>query len=285
MSSTNGRLVARALAGLCTVAAGALLVGCGLVGQPARALPRDSGTPTFLVEASDARGTLLLGTPQGLFRSSDEGVTWHTTYPPIYRAQSAAFTSGSTIVSRGRLLHRGNLTFDRIEPARRAPFRGGFVRALTWLPGGKLYAFVLNAQASIYVTLDSARTWYARPAVGLPRTTRSIAAMAVPGRSDMLLAAAGEKGLWRSLDGGLTWEPVPAAGKPVWSVTASPGAQGRVLVAGPQLQWSVDYGVVWHKAGWPEARLVASDPRNPKIFLAVMADGTIRASTDAGHSF
>ena len=171
----------------------------------------------------------MLGTPQGLFRSLDEGVSWKPTYPPIYRAQSAAFTAGSTIVSRGRLLHRGNLTFDRIEPARRAPFRGGFVRALTWLPGGKLYAFVLNAQASIYVTLDSARNWYARPAVGLPRSTRSIAAMAVPGRADMLLAAAGEKGLWRSLDGGLTWEPVPAAGKPVWSVTASPGAQGRVL--------------------------------------------------------
>ena len=68
----------------------------------------------------------------------------------------------------------------------------------------------------------------------------------------MLLAAAGEKGLWRSLDGGLTWAPVPAAGKPVWSVTATPGAQGRVLVAGPQLEWSNDYGVVWHKAGWPE---------------------------------
>jgi hypothetical protein len=262
-----------------------LLAGCGLVGQPARALPPDSGTPTFLVEASDARGTLLLGTPQGLFRSLDEGVTWHTTYPRIYRAQSAAFTSGSTIVSRGRLLHRGNLTFDRIEPARRAPFRGGFVRALTWLPGGKLYAFVLNAQASIYVTLDSARNWYARPAVGLPRTTRSIAAMAVPGRADMLLAAAGEKGLWRSLDGGLSWEPVPAAGTPVWSVTATPGAQGKVLIAGPQLEWSNDYGVVWHKAGWPEARLVASDPRNSRIFLAVMADGTIHASTDGGKTF
>jgi hypothetical protein len=159
------------------------------------------------------------------------------------------------------------------------------VRALTWLPGGKLYAFVLKAQASIYVTLDSARNWYARPAVGLPRSTRSIAAMGVPGRSDMLLAAAGEKGLWRSLDGGLTWAPVPAAGKPVWSVTASPGAQGRVLIAGPQLEWSDDYGVVWHNAGWPSARLVASDPRNAKIFLAVMADGTIRASTDAGRSF
>ncbi len=93
--------------------------------------------------------------------------------------------------------------------------------------------------------------------------------MAVPGRADMLLAAAGEKGLWRSLDGGLTWEVVPAAGKPVWSVTATPGAQGRVLIAGPQLEWSNDYGVVWHDAGWPEARLVASDPRNAKIFLAV----------------
>jgi hypothetical protein len=267
------------------VACAALLSGCGLVDQPHRALPVDAGTPTFLVEASDARGTLLLGTPQGLFRSLDEGVTWRTTYPRIYRAQSAAFTAGSTIVSRGRLLHRGNLTFDRIDPARRAPFRGGFVRALTWLPGGKLYAFVLRAQSSLYVTLDSARNWYARPAVGLPRTTRSIAAAAIAGRADMLLAAAGEEGLWRSLDGGLTWAPVPAAGKPVWSVTMTPGVQGLVVIAGPELEWSSDYGVVWHPAGFPDARLVASDPRNARIFLAVLDDGTIRASTDGGRSF
>jgi hypothetical protein len=227
----------------------------------------------------------LLGTPQGLYRSLDAGVTWRSTSPRIYRAQSAAFTAGSTIVSRGRLLHRGNLTFDRIEPARRAPFRGGFVRALTWLPGGKLYAFVLRAPAALYVTLDSARNWYARPAVGLPSTTRSIAAAPIPGRSDLLLAAAGERGLWRSLDGGLTWQLVPAAGKPVWSVTMTPGVQGKVVIAGPQLEWSNDYGVTWHKAGYPDARLVASDPRNGRIFLAELADGTIRASTDGGRSW
>ena len=135
------------------------------------------------------------------------------------------------------------------------------------------------------MTLDSARNWYARPAVGLPRTTRSIAAAAIPGRADMLLAAAGEEGLWRSLDGGLTWAPVPAAGKPVWSVTMTPAVQGKVVIAGPELEWSRDYGDVWHKAGWPDARLVASDPRNDRIFLAVLDDGTIRASTDGGRSW
>jgi hypothetical protein len=188
-------------------------------------------------------------------------------------------------VSRGRLLHRGNLTFDRIEPARRSPFRGGFVRALTWLPGGKLYAFVLRAPASLYVTLDSARNWYARPAIGLPSTTRSIAAAPISGRSDMLWAAAGDAGLYRSVDGGLSWQPVPAAGKPVWSVTTSPGVQGKVVIAGPQLEWSNDYGVTWHDAGHPDARLVASDPRNGRIYFAELADGTIRASTDGARSW
>ena len=52
-----------------------------------------------------------------------------------------------------------------------------------------------------------------------------------------------------------------------------------------ELEWSNDYGVVWHKAGWPDARLVASDPRNARIFLAVLDDGTIRASTDGGRSW
>ena len=35
--------------------------------------------------------------------------------------------------------------------------------ALSWLPGGKLYAIVRGTYWHLYVTLDSARTWYPRP--------------------------------------------------------------------------------------------------------------------------
>ena len=47
--------------------------------------------------------------------------------------------------------------------------------ALSWLPGGKLYALVRGTYWHLYVTLDSARTWYPRPALDLPRSARAIA--------------------------------------------------------------------------------------------------------------
>ena len=92
----------------------------------------------------------------------------------------------------------------------------------------------------------------------------------MPGRADMLLAAAGEEGLWRSLDGGLTWAPVPGGGQA--GVVGDDDARGpgsRRSSPVRSSSGSNDYGVVWHKAGWPDARLVASDPRNARIFLAV----------------
>ena len=54
------------------------------------------------------------------------------------------------------------------------PFHGGSVLALSWLPSGKLYALVHGTYWHLYVTLDSARTWYPRPALELPtRRARS----------------------------------------------------------------------------------------------------------------
>ena len=52
----------------------------------------------------------------------------------------------------------------------------------------------------LYVTLDSARTWYPRPALNLPISTRAIAAARAKGSPDVVYAAAGRAGLWRSVD-------------------------------------------------------------------------------------
>ena len=129
-------------------------------------MPTAGGTPSFLAQSFDATGTLLVGTPLGVYRSSDGGRTWHTTQRHVWGALAAGFTQASTIVSRGRLLQRGNLSYDHVDAPKRSPFHGGSVLALSWLPGGKLYALVRGTYWHLYVTLDSARTWYPRPALG-----------------------------------------------------------------------------------------------------------------------
>ena len=96
-------------------------------------------------------------------------------------------------------------------------------------------------------------------------------------------ALAGElhRRLWRSIDGGVHWGRVAGAGRVALAVTTTPARRGRVLVATPEVRWSDDYGQTWHRTGF-EARLLASDPRNPDVFFAVTEDGYLRASSDGG---
>ena len=157
-------------------------------------MPTAGGPPSFLAQSFDATGTLLVGTPLGVYRSTDGGRTWHTTSRHVWGALAAGFTQASTIVSRGRLLERGNLSYDHVDAPKRSPFHGGSVFSLSWLPGGKLYALVRGTYWHLYVTLDSARTWYPRPALQLPRSTRAIAVARAKGGPDVVYAATGAPG-------------------------------------------------------------------------------------------
>jgi photosystem II stability/assembly factor-like uncharacterized protein len=247
-------------------------------------LPPQVSAPSFLIQSFDARGTLLVGGPEGVFRSLDAGSSWQPTPAPVYRAVSAAFTEGSTIVSRGRLFQRGNLSYDHVLRPQRAPFGGGYASILTWVPFGKLYAYVESAPSRLYVSVDSARSWYPRPTIGLPQIVRDLAAASVPGRADTLFAACAAAGLWRSVDGGIHWRHLPAAGAGAWAVTTSPASPGRVIVATPRVRWSDDYGRTWHSTKF-SAKLLAADPRNGSVFFAVGDDGQLHASSDGGRTW
>ena len=260
------------------------LAGCTRQADQHRAVPTSSGTPSFLAQSFDATGTLLVGTPLGVYRSNDGGRTWHTTQRHVWGALAAGFTQASTIVSRGRLLQRGNLAYDRVDAPKRSPFHGGSVLALSWLPGGKLYALVRGTYWHLYVTLDSARTWYPRPALALPRSARAIAVARAKGGPDVLYAAAGRTGLWRSLDAGVSWSRLPVKAPSAQSVATTPARWQHVVAALPELSWSDDYGATWHTSG-PRATIVASDPRNDRIWYAVAPDGELLVSTDGGHSW
>jgi photosystem II stability/assembly factor-like uncharacterized protein len=260
------------------------LGGCTRQADQHRAVPTISGTPSFLAQSFDATGTLLVGTPLGVYRSSDGGRTWHTTQRHVWGALAVGFTQASTIVSRGRLLQRGNLSYDRVDAPKRSPFHGGSVLALTWLPGGKLYALVRGTYWHLYVTLDSARTWYPRPALSLPRSSKAIAVARTKGAPDVLYAAAGRTGLWRSVDAGVSWSRLPVKAPSAQSVATSPARWQHVVAALPELSWSDDYGATWHTSG-PRATIVASDPRNERIWYAVAPDGELLVSTDGGHSW
>jgi photosystem II stability/assembly factor-like uncharacterized protein len=260
-----------------------LLAGCTRAADEHRAVPTAGGPPSFIAQSFDATGTLLLGSKLGVYRSTDGGRTWHTTTRHVWGALAAGFTQASTIVSRGRLLERGNLSYDHVDAPKRSPFHGGSVFSLAWLPGGKLYALVRGTYWHLYVTLDSARTWYPRPALQLPRSARAIAVARAKGGPDVVYAATGRAGLWRSVDAGVSWSRLPVQAN-AQAVATTPARWQHVVAALPELSWSDDYGATWHTSG-PRATLVASDPRNDRIWYAVAPDGELLVSTDGGRSW
>ena len=100
---------------------------------------------------------------------------------------------------------------------------------------------------------------------------------------DVVYAAAGRAGLWRSVDAGVSWSRLPVAAN-AQSVATTPARWQHVVAALPELSWSDDYGTTWHTSG-PRATIVASDPRNDRIWYAVAPDGELLVSTDGGRSW
>lgn len=258
------------------------LAGCGNpLGSQDRILPRGFEQPDFIVQSWDATGTLLIGGTNGVRRSNDGGRTWHRTSRPVYGAVAAGFTSGSTIVSRGRLFQRGTLAYDRVDGPQRAPFTA---RAIAWLPGGTLYAATRGTALPLQVTVNSGRSWSDLPAIGLPRQVLVIAAARVQGGADVLFAACGTAGLWRSDDGGVSFARIPLGSGAVTSVATTPARWGRIVVATPRIAYSDDFGRTWKHLA-QTARLIASDPRNERIFFATTDFGELLVSRDGARSF
>jgi hypothetical protein len=280
-SVRSGRLGAAGLTLLALLAA-----GCSGSRDSPRALPPGVADPSFVVQSFDAQGTLLLGAPSGVYRSTDGGQSWTPTSPPIFRGLSAGFSKASTLVTRGVLVQRGNLSLDHVNLPQRSPFGTAPLVALAWIPGGKLYAAVRGASLPLYVSTNSAQSWYGRPALGLPDGVQALAAARVPGQSDVVYAAAGRGGLWRSTDAGVSWHRVPGAGGVVTSVSTTPARWPFVVVAGRTVRWSGDYGATWHDSGY-RARLVACDPRNERVVFAVTSERPPRlaVSTDGARSW
>lgn len=259
-----------------------LAAGCGgPFADEQRVLPEGFEHPSFIVQSWDATGTLLIGGRNGVRRSNDGGRSWHETRRAVYGAVTAGFTSGSTIVSRGKLFQRGTLAYDRVDSPQRAPFDA---RAMTWLPGGTLYAATRGSALSLHVSINSGRSWNDLPALRLPRHVDAIAAGRDDRGSDVLFAACGKDGLWRSDDGGISFDRIKLEGADIRSVATTPAQWGRIVVATPELAYSDDFGASWKRTG-TTAVLVASDPRNERVFFATTDAGTLIVSRDGGRTF
>jgi photosystem II stability/assembly factor-like uncharacterized protein len=282
-----------ALAGAAMVGVVAAVLGIALTGSKDRGTPAQTGaspsgaglpnTPDYhslMVSQTDPK-SLLLGTHQGLFRSTDGGRTWASDALGGQDAMNLVRPSGQTLWVAGHMVLAksvdGGKTWRDARPS--------------GLPGLDVHGFAADPR--------NPRTLYAAIAGrGLYRSTNGGSTFSVistdvgPGVMALavlpdgrILAGDMQKGLLVSRDAGKTWHANLRAG--LMGLALNPADSKRILAAGPGVLLSTNGGASWKSVlDIPDgAGPVAWSKSNPRIAYVVGFDRTLYRSADSGQTW
>jgi photosystem II stability/assembly factor-like uncharacterized protein len=181
------------------------------LGQPA-------GSGTVLSLAVSAQG-VWAGTETGLFRSADGGATWAAAGPPRRITAVAIAPSSPRTVYLGTTADSGSVggvfasTDGGATWARRNQgITGLTVTDLEMVHGIPGWLWIGTSGQSVHVSRDGGRSWTRAP-LKLPSSIYF--SLASSPADALLLYAYSWPQLWRTLDGGITWnEILPPPGSP-----------------------------------------------------------------------
>lgn len=244
----------------------------------AAGLPNTSDYHSLLVSANDPN-TLLLGTHEGIFRSSDGGRHW-----------SGYRLGGKDAMSLARPGGKGEVWMAGHDVFAQSGDGGDTWRELrpASLPSLDLHGFAVDprrpaslyaavAGAGLYRSVDGGATFRRVSA----EVGGSVMALAVT-QSGTLLAGDMQRGLLASGDGGKTWSAALRA--QVAGLAINPSRPQQILAAGPGILRSLDGGTSWKQV----ARIAAGTgavtwaPSNARIAYAVGFDRVLYRSSDGG---
>jgi photosystem II stability/assembly factor-like uncharacterized protein len=181
------------------------------------------------------RGVLMAATGQGLLRSTDAGRSWSRLALGLARPVTAlaavpgepravlAATPLGVYESRD-----AGATWTQVSPA----LAQVVIHSLAFLPKSDTVLFATTARG-LYRSADRGRTWH-RCAGGLPLSDITGLALHPDGRT-AFASDFGRGGVFRSLDGGDTWTPLPTQGLAsdrVYSLVLDPSSE-RLVAASP----------------------------------------------------
>ena len=267
---------------------------------------------TALAVTSD--GAVLVGTrfgfsDFGVFRSEDRGASWapasrglvNTPVRAVAVTPAGAIFVALPFEGVARSLDGGATWTSSLELAdpqviglTADPNDPDTVYATTRFQFGREHHFVWR-------TADNGETWEALP-YPLPTTGQVFSLdardLAVDPTDSRRLFIATElnnaglrewAGIFRSEDGGQTWEKVGQAGV-YYAVETHPGAPGRVLALSPLgVYRSDDHGDTWERTLSFDGRDLLYDmavaPSDPNVVYVHQGDGTLFRSDDGGATF
>ena len=237
---------------------------------------------------------LYAGAAGALIRSNDSGVTWSfvNTFLPV------SFISSITIdPSNGNVLY--------VSASADGLFRSTDGGA-TWAALNQAIPPAVNNRTfyvnQVWVDPAQSSVLFATSSSGLIRSQDSGASWSVVLVNDITSSlvfdpftpgtiyeyGAGRTGYaFKSIDGGLTWTPLPSA--PQWypgQLIADPFHAGVLYFsAWPGIFQSVDGGATWTvKIGKPSGA-IAADPGQPVLYATLEAEGVVVRSTDGFSSY
>jgi photosystem II stability/assembly factor-like uncharacterized protein len=269
------------------IAATAILSDGGDAGQPvggggdaAAGLPNTPDYHSLLVAPSDPQ-TLVLGTHNGLYRSTDGGRTWSETSLAGQDAMNLARANEDVVWAAGHnVLAKsadGGETWEDVIP--------------DGLPGLDVHGFAVDPR-------DAKTLWAAIAGQGLYRSNDGAASFSLVSREvgpgvmalavtedGRVLAGDMQQGLFVSGDNGKSWKvTLPAA---LMGLAVNPNEPERVVATGPGILLSRDGGRNWNEV-LPlseGAGPVAWAPSDPKTGYVVGFDKTLYKTTDSGETW
>jgi photosystem II stability/assembly factor-like uncharacterized protein len=259
----------------------------GLEGQAVRALAIAPSDPD----------TLVAGTLDGIYRTSDSAKTW-ARISPDHHQELRNFDSVAIDRSDTQTIYAGtyHLPWKTIDGGRTwKPIHEGMiddsdVMSLLVDRGvpGRIYA---SACSGIYLSENNAAQW--KKIQGIPYAARRTYVIAQDPKHTSNVYAATSEGLWKTSDAGMTWRRTTPENWVVNAVVVPEGQQGRIVIGTEQLGvlTSDDDGEHFHDAnvGFSHRQILALalDPARSGRVLAVLANAPepVLTTDDGGKAW
>jgi photosystem II stability/assembly factor-like uncharacterized protein len=262
--------------------------------------PAIGGSVFSLAVDPDHPRTLYAAPQAGLYRSTDGGSSWISTFTPsetLAGFSTIAFgTDGALYGGNGDAAWRsvdGGATWKNLTPV------GGILPAaqLAFDPRDPRTIYVAAYGFGAFRSTDGGATWNALNQ-GLepppPAQQRFVDTIALSPRRHGLLLAGTDEGIFRSVDDGTSWQRVAASCNGA-ALLFDPLRPARVYAAcvynGPPtrngVMISLDSGLSWRPAGsgLPDQPVysLATIPGAPRAILAGTFTGVFRSTDAGGH--
>lgn len=241
-------------------------------------LPHTPDYHSLLVDLRDP-SRLVLGTHNGLFRSTDGGRTWRRAQLEGNDAMNLARVGAPTIwVAGHHVLARSTDAGATWADVRPNGLPGLDVHGFAIDPTHPRTVFSAIAGQGLYRSTDGGETFALRSREVGP----GVFAIAVLPSGRVLAADLQQQALVESSDGGTTWRTLLHAS--ILGLAVDPGDANRVLAAGAGVLLSTDGGRTWRQT----LRLargtgpIAWAPSDPRRAYVVGFDRVLYTTVDAG---